>query len=904
MKTKINLIAISIIAIFMLTCSSAYAIIGITSDQTWNTNASINEDIYISNGATLTITNGAVIDMGDYNRVIVYPEARLIVDNATITNTNNEHPWEGIEVWGDPNENQWERMSNGMSLYQGEVIIKNNSTISNALNAVRALHHNGNDYVWNTGGGIIKAYNSNFINNYKGIWLGGYHNYYDGREIGNMSRIYNCTFETNNNLNGYYIPYEFIGLCGVDMYSIKGNTFINTNMNLSFDDRGRGIVSYGSKVIVEPLCQSPLCQNPDKNSFENLLYGVFCFTLNDEIVRIENNLFTNCSKAIFLNQPTSAIVTQNEIEVGSGVSNPDDNMPYAYGIYLHHGHGFKVEENNILRPSGAFPWDSKGIIAYNTGCYFNELYRNELTNLSEGIAAYDLNKHEHPAEFEGLKILCNDFDEPYQVDIFVSAYEHPNPFPGLGIAGFQFMQNPDPTLPAVGAGNIFSSPRSTPPPSPPLDLLNKCAEIHYHYESNATVKYEPTHYTTSSVTNVPHTNQNSCPSNLNSWNDLPALYTSIGNAQVALNSSLTILNIWKDMGEADLEEEVATIQPWEVYQEFNELIAGSPYLSEDVLIAVIENSSFTSLMVKLLMIANPHSVNSDEVMSALYERLPPLPESYIDEILAIDGTVSQLKKLEGHVSADEHELTMIKEDIKRFYRADTTHFWAKDSLINFVSRQNSLNDRYELATIYLRYQQYEDMNTCLNNIPQEFELNDQQESDYENYLVFYDIAEDYYSGEGLIDVLTQDQVNDLEDIENLKRPNLSGKALSLLMMNDPGYEFYEPVVFPDEELLPPLIRFDLPDMSDNESGNEEVYLKLFPNPAHDFTTLEYRTASIEYLELKLEVYDSRGKLVLQKALEAGDREELLDLSALASGLHVVRLLADGKLLDSKKLTVQ
>jgi hypothetical protein len=190
---------------------------------------------------------------------------------------------------------------------------------------------------------------------------------------------------------------------------------------------------------------------------------------------------------------------------------------------------------------------------------------------------------------------------------------------------------------------------------------------------------------------------------------ISTLYSNLGNAQVLLNSSQTMLNIWQDGGDADLDQQIETIDPWDVYIEFNSLLAESPYLSEDALIAIVENDAFTSLMVKLLMIANPHSSRSDFVMEALYNRLPPMPESYMEEIMAEEQTVSQLDLLKNDVATDYHLLRTIGEDIKHFYRNDTINEWAIDSLINFTSRQTDLFDKYELATIYLEHGLYEDM---------------------------------------------------------------------------------------------------------------------------------------------------------------------------------------------------
>ena len=80
-------------------------------------------------------------------------------------------------------------------------------------------------------------------------------------------------------------------------------------------------------------------------------------------------------------------------------------------------------------------------------------------------------------------------------------------------------------------------------------------------------------------------------------------------------------------------------------------------------------------------------------------------------------------------------------------------------------------------------------------------------------------------------------------------------------------------------------------------------LKLYPNPAYDYVTVEYRTASMVYNTLSLVIFDAGGKAVLNRPLQGGDNEELIDLSRLNSGTYIVRLMADNRQIAEEKLTV-
>ena len=80
---------------------------------------------------------------------------------------------------------------------------------------------------------------------------------------------------------------------------------------------------------------------------------------------------------------------------------------------------------------------------------------------------------------------------------------------------------------------------------------------------------------------------------------------------------------------------------------------------------------------------------------ALENRIPSMPQNYIDEIMAGESTISQLEILQGNVAANNHLVLMIGEDIKRNYKKDYDNSWATDSLIAFVSRQSNLVDKFE-----------------------------------------------------------------------------------------------------------------------------------------------------------------------------------------------------------------
>jgi hypothetical protein len=303
-------------------------------------------------------------------------------------------------------------------------------------------------------------------------------------------------------------------------------------------------------------------------------------------------------------------------------------------------------------------------------------------------------------------------------------------------------------------------------------------------------------------------------------------------------------------------------------------------------------------MVKLIMVANPHASHNDEIMQAIYDRLPAMPQSYIDEILAEGDEVSQLEILEANVSADKHLMNTIGNNIKYIYRTDSINSWASDSLRDFIDRQGTLNSRYELASYYLGKGEFENMNTTLSAISSTFTLVEDYLTAHNNWLLYFPIAQNAAESGLLMDFLDESQINQLEAIVGLNLPGVSGAALALLFDNNPLYDGYQEIVL---RVTENSTRMPKPNQEIETSQNIDIF-KVYPNPANDYITVEYRTGT-KYSSLNIEIRDLSGKLILNKVLKGGDNEELIGIGDLKPGIFTLILLGDGNQVEIEKLTV-
>ena len=385
----------------------------ITQETYWGSKKIIDHDIYIENGATLTIRN--TINMGESTKIVVKPGGRLILGyNANLTNLC-DNMWQGIEVWGNSSEDQ--DPINGV-YKQGYLEMKNGATIENAVCAVE-LWHPGYS---NSTGGIIHARDAVFRNNAKAVHAINYIDHSaNGSELSYNSSFTKCSFVIDNNYLGTETFYKH-----VDLDRIKGLVFRGCDFSVATNANGvsnycMGIGAYSAGFHLEPYCEDPLhdpCPENQKrhNTFANFCYGVL--SVNDggtaRTFSVKYSDFSNNNMGIYAMNTGYATILNNEFGVGKGYS-------CCYGVYAEGITGFCIEENTFAPSQYAFG-ETYGIGVFNSRGV-NDVYLNSFDGLTCGNVAYGINhtadlSGRPPATIQGLTYSCND-NTGNDVDFYV-----------------------------------------------------------------------------------------------------------------------------------------------------------------------------------------------------------------------------------------------------------------------------------------------------------------------------------------------------------------------------------------------------------------------------------------------------------------------------------------------------
>ncbi|MEX2379592.1 MAG: hypothetical protein WD530_02545, partial [Vicingaceae bacterium] len=146
-------------------------VVEIVSSTTWDTSKSVIGHVIIESGNTLTISGeNTVIRFAGYesvgvaSKIVIEAGAKLIVDNATLTNDARCATafWEGIEVYGDNDYDQSDLSK------QGVLELKNDAVIEKS----RGITVN-TPVTWGAGG-LIRASNTTFKDCKKSVAFNSY----------------------------------------------------------------------------------------------------------------------------------------------------------------------------------------------------------------------------------------------------------------------------------------------------------------------------------------------------------------------------------------------------------------------------------------------------------------------------------------------------------------------------------------------------------------------------------------------------------------------------------------------------------------------------------------------------------------------------------------------------------
>jgi len=868
-------------------------------DTTWSLPVILNQGVIIDSLTTLTITD--TVFMPNPAKICVQPHAKLVIDGGVITSKCSDM-WDGIEVWGNANRPSSE-------VYQGYIILKNGAIIENSRIAIRTCKRDQyGEILFQTAGGMIYAENSFLKNNYKAVE-------FIGTRYPQVSSFYNVTFETTQMplVDGLSYPKEFVSMDSVNGVVFRGCKFLNIGNKSGKPTKqsGSGIYSINSSYSVVPwgYCTQPIKPCPPQDlaiipsRFSGLNYGIKALNVSPITGNsIYNTQFDHNLRSIYLSGVWFAEITQNSFYFPSGGTGFDTNKDTIYGIYLDHCLNYHIEADTCKSNYTLSPPDIKsiGMIIHQSGDQPNLIYNNVFDSLKIAVLAEDQNRTKSSSG-EGLVLKCNDYSHTrYDEAITVSEQQQ-----SWGIA----LNQGDSLTDQGPAGNTFSLNHNS---SLSLsDISNDGMFFNYFCQRQVSPssRLKPIYRSFQQdsifeITKFHYNKRESCPSTINNGNPSPDnLKEQLSQQQYSIDSIASILNSFVDGGNTSaLNSNVLFSVSPEAFELHQDLLNKSPYLSDTVMKSAIQKENvLPNEMVRDVLVANPQSGKSEEIINQLNQRTISMPDSMMAEIL--DGRLQTSSKdnLESHRIIHTLTKSQIFSNLVRFYQTDTINPVAsRDSLISLFQNDNSITSKYLVAFKYLEINDTLHLNLTLTSIPLSFLLDNSQLQLHQDYLSYFQILKSLKSKHQNWHQLPQNIVYQLQTLAGNSKEPVRTFARNILIMNN-FMDYSEPITLPNENTK------SAPDKGFIKTSkiSSQTYMKLYPNPSNQYIIIEFNLKekynsgrTVQFL-----VSNITGSQLCKFYSGKSQDQMLFNTSLYPSGQYICTLIIDGKLIESQKFTI-
>ena len=840
----------------------------IDQDLTWERDTILDRSIVITNGATVTVKDCRIY-MPDQAKITVHRSSELVLDGCTLSSACNDLWW-GVEVWGDSRSMQ----SSGI---QGRIELKNGAVIEKARRAVFCGKNIENTYPdWEYTGGIVDARDAVFKNNQSGVLLWSY-------PYQNTSRFIDCKFQTTELLlNGEYPDYFMI------LVQVKGIEIENCEFEYllwgvpDYREHGRGIFALDAGFEILPKEEGK-----PSATFRDLYYGIFAMKVfEDQDITVQHAKFAGNITGIYATGIQNLTLERNDFLVTMKES-PAGNQVFG-GVYLDQCSGYSIQENQFVGDilSQHIP-SNVGITINNSGEDFNEIYKNNFSDLYTGTLAQNRNRS---IQFlYGLKIKCNVYTNN-EYDIAVTGYS------GCTDCGIALYQG----VPGDPAGNLFSHKDITPF----SDFNNEMAQVDYYHHRPVLFgenPWIPLNYSTETIerrATLEEWNESSCPSLIEDHNDKGSLQNMLDFSSSKADSLETLLQQLTDGGNTNLlSMDITFAQPDDALDLHDQLMSLSPYLSDTILIQSIEKEDvLLPVMVKEIMVANPQSAKAGNILEALDNRQNQIPGYMMAEILQGKDTLGHKEILGAELSYWKAQKETAVNRLISIYRKDTLTV-STDSIAMLLESLNTLSSKYRLATMFMALEDTLSALDHLNQAGQQFNMTAMQSSTHQDWLEWFDIMLQFKRDSLKLQEQDSSLITRLHNLA--ESDNLPGcHALNLLhyLGIDETGPYY---LLPGDNLKlasKPLSRDEL------KATGPAPHFRIYPNPARNHLIVEYNVAGSRHDALLI-IYSPEGKVKSKVKLHHDKHHTIINTKDWAAGIFFYNFITYNQNTQSGKIII-
>ncbi|HMQ50413.1 MAG TPA: hypothetical protein PKA00_23435, partial [Saprospiraceae bacterium] len=636
----------------------------------WMSQRHLRSNIVVKPGGTLRIA--CEVGMPEDAYVRVEPGGKLVLDGGILTRNCDGGKWEGIEVQGTGTHQFAESQQGVAELINGAAVEYANIGVS-----------------VQDGGGILRADGASFLNNRWGVVFYNYvYQLQPGFELQNRSYVKNSSFNLTSDDYPYdaFFAHAYVGL--VNGVRFEGCSFsdardLNQLPSVAQEQNlPRGIRSEGARFTAADC------------TFTGLLYGIDAQGFGEaRHFYATGNTFTGCYTGISARAVDHfQVLTDNNFVIGQYNEPVPASIQHPYnqvGLFIDVCTGFEVRDNEFSG-AGVGGVQSIGICSRNTNVTenefilsdFNKIYRNSFNNL--GIANLANGNNQGAAPTGGLTYLCNQngITGVNSFDIRVNQ----------GTVAFNQI---DPNQ--VAAGNRFTHCTSG---FTHIDNLEGNSIQYYFFDG---ASFEEPVCSNPVLVEVISANQNNCNEGISDEvideGDLGEIKDKFeADKQLALSRKLAFDQLLDNGDKATMLNLIATTTILNRNSRTSTLTGYSPWLSQEVLGAVLYHNVFTSSQKLQILGANPEVLRRGKFWEEI-EASNKFNATQLNTLEQSRQQVTSRENTELQLSTAFARLHQTANRLIVHYQSGDLHF---DSLHYYLGEGLSLERDMRQVEVYLQ----------------------------------------------------------------------------------------------------------------------------------------------------------------------------------------------------------
>jgi hypothetical protein len=821
-------------------------------------------------------------------KVIIEQGGKLTLSNTTFSNfTICEGMWQGIEVWGNREANQWPDAQGNYEQGYLELI---DAVIENAIVAV-SLWKPGE---YSSSGGIVEARNTVFSNNKRSVHAVRYTNFHpvNGKEMDYRATFTRCKFELDVDYPGLETFYKH-----VDLDRVRGVKFSACEFSLSPDVPNvslynMAIGSYSAGFTVNAICADTYvpCQTYDHSTFTGFHWAINANNNlgSNRTFFVNQALFDSNAYGIYTSGINNFTVLNSEFNIGynepeSDPCDSDGKAASSYGIHMTGCTGFAIEDNEFYKTAGEPQGKYTGIYIAETQAA-DQVYKNTFDGLSYGNYAVGKNWKD-PYTWQGLAYYCNENVGNTQDIKVVKNIDDP-PIGGV--------QNPIGSS-ALPSGNTFST-------NADYHIYNDGSYWFGYFYYAPSPGYTSTPYYPAKVHRVTREEvvgiQNQCPSNYggggsSSTRDVVMTPAQMQQAEMEYAAGLsdynnvkTLYDNLKDGGSTTATmTDIATAWPSDMWELRAGLLGKSPHLSMEVLKATADRTDvLPESVIFEIMAANPDELKKEELIKYLEDKDNPLPEYMVDILRQVAMGSSYKTVLQRQMAHYGQLKSRAAHNIIRSLLNDTIS--NNDELRNWLDNIGGKRADEQIIASYLSEGNFTNALALANMMPALYNYTGNEVTEHNYYMEILNLQ-----------ITLEQQQRCIFDLDSLEVANLlyitennhgtAGVQAKGILEYAYGYHFCN-CIEADESGLKSGKPFN-PASLEKLSGIE---ITVVPNPAKDWAAFNY-TLPENATSGVIVISDAAGREVASMPVSGKQGQQIWDTRRVKPGVYFYTLSAGG-----------